>query len=171
MEAYVNWSPEEQEFMFDEKFLRLEASKADLVELKIANQNEKPGLGRFVSTHQGFIDLRMEKNRGQNNSVPLEVNNINKLVVNYVQANFDIVEYTRNVTWNSYSTFISPYSSHHYHTFLAHVKVKGIRQTKYLEVIYNPETNSIETNQSWDREKKKFGGLNLKGYSLEMSQF
>ena len=171
VEAYVYWSPEEQEFMFDEKFLRLEASKADLVELKIANQNEKPGLGRFVSTHQGFIDLRMEKNRGQNNSVPLEVNNINKLVVNYVQANFDIVEYTRNVTWNSYSTFISPYSSHHYHTFLAHVKVKGIRQTKYLEVIYNPETNSIETNQSWDREKKKFGGLNLKGYSLEMSQF
>ena len=66
----------------------------------------------------------MEKNRGQNNSVPLEVKNINQLVVNYVQANFDIVEYTRNVTWNSYSTFNSPYSSHHYHTFLAHVKVK-----------------------------------------------
>ena len=171
VEAYVYWSPEEQEFMFDEKFLRLEASKADLVELKVANQNEKPGLNRFISTHQGFIDLRMEKNRGQNNSVPLEVKNINLLVVNYVQNNFDLVEYTRNVTWNSYSTFISPYSSHHYHTFLAHVKVKGIRQTKYLEVIYNPETNSIETNQSWDREKKKFSGLNLKGYSLEMSQF
>ena len=117
VEAYVYWSPEEQEFKFEEKFLRLEASKADLVELNIANQNEKPGLGRFISTHQGFIDLRMEKNRGQNNSVPLEVNNINQLVVNYVQANFDIVEYTRNVTWNSYSTFISPYSSHHYHTF------------------------------------------------------
>ena len=171
VEAYVYWSPEEQEFKFEEKFLRLEASKADLVELNIANQNEKPGLGRFVSTHQGFIDLRMEKNRGQNNSVPLEVNNINPLVVNYIRANFDVVEYTRNVTWNSYSTFISPYSSHHYHTFLAHVKVKGIRQTKYLEVIYNPETNSINSNQSWDREKKKFGGLNLKGYSLEMSQF
>ena len=171
VEAFVHWSPEEQEFEFDEKFLRLEASKADLVELKIANQSEKPGLERFTATHQGFIELRLEKNRGQNNSVPLEVKNINQLVVNYVQANFDLVEYTRNVTWNSYSTFISPYSSHHYHTFLAHVKVKGIRQTKYLEVIYNPETNSIDTNQRWDIDKKKFSGLNLKGYSLEMSQF
>lgn len=171
VEAYVYWSPEELEFKFEEKFLKLEASKADLVELKVANQNEKPNLSRFTSTHQGFIDLREEKNRGQNNSVPLEVNNINQLIVNYVDANFDLVEYTRNVTWNSYSTFISPYSSHHYHTFLAHVKVKDIRQTKYLEVIYNPESNSIETNQSWDREKQKFTGLNLKGYSLEMSQF
>ena len=171
VEAFVHWSPEVQEFEFDENFLRLEASKADLVELKIANQSEKPGLERFTATHQGFIELRLEKNRGQNNSVPLEVKNINQLVVNYVQANFDLVEYTRNVTWNSYSTFISPYSSHHYHTFLAHVKVKGIRQTKYLEVIYNPETNSIDTNQRWDIDKKKFSGLNLKGYSLEMSQF
>ena len=171
VEAYVHWSPEEQDFVFDEKFLALEESKADLVELKVANQNEKPSLGRFNSTHQGFIELRSEKNRGQNNSVPLEVKNINQLVVNFIENNFDIIEYTRNVTWNSYSTFISPYSSHHYHTFLAHVKVKNIRQTKYLEVIYNPETNSIYTNKTWDRSKKKFDGLNLRGYSLELSQF
>ena len=171
VEAYVSWSPEEQDFVFDEKFLALEESKADLVELKVANQNEKPSLGRFNSTHQGFIELRSEKNRGQNNSVPLEVKNINQLVVNFIENNFDIIEYTRNVTWNSYSTFISPYSSHHYHTFLAHVKVKNIRQTKYLEVIYNPETNSIYTNKTWDRSKKKFDGLNLRGYSLDLSQF
>ena len=171
VEAYVHWSPEEQDFVFDEKFLALEESKADLVELKVANQNEKPSLERFNSTHQGFIELRSEKNRGQNNSVPLEVKNINQLVVNFIENNFDIIEYTRNVTWNSYSTFISPYSSHHYHTFLAHVKVKNIRQTKYLEVIYNPETNSIYTNKTWDRSKKKFDGLNLRGYSLELSQF
>lgn len=171
VEAYVSWSPEEQDFVFDEKFLALEESKADLVELKVANQNEKPSLGRFNSTHQGFIELRSEKNRGQNNSVPLEVKNINQLVVNFIENNFDIIEYTRNVTWNSYSTFISPYSSHHYHTFLAHVKVKNIRQTKYLEVIYNPETNSINTNKTWDRSKKKFDGLNLRGYSLDLSQF
>lgn len=171
VEAYVHWSPEEQDFLFDKKFLALEDSKADLVELKVANQNEKPSLGRFNSTHQGFIELRSEKNRGQNNSVPLEVKNINQLVVNFIENNFDIIEYTRNVTWNSYSTFISPYSSHHYHTFLAHVKVKNIRQTKYLEVIYNPETNSIYTNKTWDRSKKKFDGLNLRGYSLVLSQF
>ena len=42
VEAYVSWSPEEQDFVFDEKFLALEESKADLVELKVANQNEKP---------------------------------------------------------------------------------------------------------------------------------
>ena len=171
VEAYVHWSPEEQDFLFDKKFLALEDSKADLVELKVANQNEKPSLARFNSTHQGFIELRSEKNRGQNNSVPLEVKNINQLVVNFIENNFDIIEYTRNVTWNSYSTFISPYSSHHYHTFLAHVKVKNIRQTKYLEVIYNPETNSIYTNKTWDRSKKKFDGLNLRGYSLVLSQF
>lgn len=171
VEAYVFWSPEEKDFKFDDKFVKLQNSKADLVELKVANQSEQPGLSPFLQTHQGFIKLREEKNRGQNNSVPLEIKNINQLVVNFVQTNFDNVEYTRNVTWNSYSTYISPYSSHHYHTFLAHVKVKEIRQTKYLEVVYNPLSNSIETSHKWDAGKKKFIGRNLKGYSLEMSQF
>ena len=171
VEAYVFWSPEEKDFKFDDKFVKLQNSKADLVELKVANQSEQPGLSPFLKTHQGFIKLREEKNRGQNNSVPLEIKNINQLVVNFVQTNFDNVEYTRNVTWNSYSTYISPYSSHHYHTFLAHVKVKEIRQTKYLEVVYNPLSNSIETSHKWDAGKKKFIGRNLKGYSLEMSQF
>ena len=111
VEAYVFWSPEEKDFKFDDKFVKFQNSKADLVELKVANQNEQPGLSPFIQTHQGFIKLREEKNRGQNNSVPLEIKNINQLVVNFVQSNFDNVEYTRNVTWNSYSTYISPYSS------------------------------------------------------------
>ena len=95
-------------------------------------------------------------------------------MVNFVQTNFDNVEYTRNVTWNSYSTYISPYSSHHYHTFLAHVKVKEIRQTKYLEVIYNPLSNSIETSHKWDAGKEiywaKLEGLLIGNVTVLMIQ-
>ena len=66
------------------------------------------------------------------------------------------MEYTRNIVWKSYSTFISPYSSHHFHVFLVQVKVKGIRSIKYLEVFYNPLTNVTKGDFRWEEENEKF---------------
>lgn len=152
----VFWSNEDQEFIFEADFLARENTKSDLIALSISNLQPSPDIEKFVATHQGFIDLALEKNRGQNYFVPLDMKALNPLVSQFVASNYPEVEYTRNVTWNTYSTYISPYSSHHYHTFLAHVKVKGIRQTQYLEVFYNPMTNQINSDRKWIAEVEKF---------------
>lgn len=152
----VFWSDDDQDFLFEADFLVREGAKSDLIALSIANQKPVPEMEKFVTSHQGFIDLAIEKNRGQNNFVPLDMKALNPLVSQFVLGNYPEVEYTRNVTWNTYSTYISPYSSHHYHTFLAHVKVKGIRQTQYLEVFYNPMTNQINSDRKWIAEVEKF---------------
>ena len=152
----INWSDEDQEFVYEASFLKKEATKSNLVNLEIANQPSVPTIDQMVGIHQGFLDLSIEKSRGQNNFVPLDMKALNPLVSAFVEANYPEVDYTRNVTWNTYSTFISPYSSHHYHTFLAHVKIKDLRQTQYLEVFYNPMTNNINSDRKWDAEAKKF---------------
>lgn len=152
----IDWSNEDQEFVYTENFLKKEVTKSNILNLEIANQTSAPTINQIIRAHQGFIDLSIEKNRGQNNIVPLDMKALNPLVSAYVRANYPEVDYTRNVTWNTYNTFISPYSSHHYHTFLAHVKIKGLRQTQYLEIFYNPMTNKINSDRKWDIEEKKF---------------
>lgn len=152
----INWSDENQEFVYDANFLKKEAAKSNMISLEIANQSSVPTIDQMINVHQGFIDLSIEKNRGQNNFVPLDMKALNPIVSDYVKANYPEVDYTRNVTWSTYNTFISPYSSYHYHTFLAHVKIKGLRQTQYLEIFYNPMNNNIRSDRKWDVEEKRF---------------
>ena len=106
--------------------------------------------------HEGFIRLKEEKNRGENNFVPIDVKEINQKVTQYVATTYPNVQYTRNIVWKSYATFISPHSSHHFHIFLAQVKVSGVRTVKYLEVFFNPLTGTIKGDFQWDDEKEKF---------------
>jgi len=150
------WNDELQEFIFDPSLEERERGKPDLLSLEIANQENPPNLNKFIDTHEGFIKLKAEKNRGENNFVPLDILDINKMTSQYVSSTYPNVLYTRNIVWKSYNTFISPYSSHHFHVFLVQVKVKGVRAVKYLEVFYNPVTNSIKGDFQWDDEKIKF---------------
>ena len=66
------------------------------------------------------------------------------------------MEYTRNVIWNSYNTFVSPFDRFHFHTFIAQVKVEGIDKLKYLEVFYNPVSDKIITDFKWIPEENQF---------------
>ena len=150
------WSNELQDFIFNPSLGERERGKPDLLELAISNQTNPPKLKNFIDTHNGFIQLKTEKNRGENNFVPIDVKQINQMVSQYVSSTYPNIQYTRNIVWKSYSTFISPYSSHHFHIFLAQVKVKGVRTVKYLEVFFNPVTNTIKGDFQWDDEKIKF---------------
>lgn len=150
------WSIYEEDFYVDPFYLERERRKPDLVALEIANQEQKPTLEDLTREHANYVQMIEEKNNGQNELVPLNINRINKMVKNFVRENFDNVEYTRNIIWNSYSTFISPYSKHHYHSFIAQVRVKGFRQRKYIEVFYNPLTEKISSDFVWDDENGKF---------------
>ncbi|MGB2244860.1 MAG: hypothetical protein ACPIA1_04735 [Flavobacteriaceae bacterium] len=156
VKGYSKWSAEENEFYFEADFLAKEATKPNLVALEIANQANKPQLNDFITSHEGFIRLMEEKNRGQSNYVPLDINVINEKIKSFIGQTFGNVDYTRNVTWKTYETFISPYSLHHYHTFLVQVMVSGMPMVKYLDVYLNPKTDKISTDFKWDDRKKKF---------------
>lgn len=156
VKSEYDWDIEMLDFVFDPSLEEREKGKADLLQLEIANQANPPSLNDFNTTHEGFIRLKEEKNRGENNFVPLDIKNINQLINQYVSSTYPNVEYTRNIVWKSYSTLISPYSSHHFHVFLVQVKVKGIRSIKYLEVFYNPLTNVAKGDFRWEEENEKF---------------
>lgn len=150
------WDEEKNDFIFDPSLEERERGKPDLIALEISNPTNPPKLSDFVKTHQGFIQLKTEKNRGENNFVPIDVKSINKMVSRHIESTYPNVQYTRNIIWKSYSTFISPYSSHHFHVFLAQVKVSGIRSTKYLEIFFNPLTNTVQGDFIWNDEMEKF---------------
>lgn len=150
------WDEELQDFIFDPSLEERERGKPDLLSLEIANLPSPPSMSKFIDTHKGFIQLKEEKNRGENNFVPLDIKRINQMINQYVASTYPNVQYTRNVIWKSYSTFISPYSSYHFHVFLAQVKVAGVRAVKYLEVFYNPMKDGIKGDFQWDAEKEKF---------------
>ena len=80
------WIPEDEEFyLIDEKEEKKD-NAADLNELGISNQEEKPGLQNFVSEHQGFLDVMERKNLKDSEIVPINVKEINKAIRAFVKS-------------------------------------------------------------------------------------
>ncbi len=150
------WIPEDEEFyLIDEKEEKKD-NAADLNELGISNQEEKPGLQNFVSEHQGFLDVMERKNLKDSEIVPINVKEINKAIRAFVKSTFGNVEYTRNIIWDSYTSFISPFDKFHHHNFIAQVKVKGVKRLKYLEVFYNPKSEKVTSDFVWIESDEEF---------------
>lgn len=150
------WITEDEEFyLIDEKEEKKD-NAADLNELGISNQEEKPGLQNFVSEHQGFLDVMERKNLKDSEIVPINVKEINKAIRAFVKSTFGNVEYTRNIIWDSYTSFISPFDKFHHHNFIAQVKVKGVKRLKYLEVFYNPKSEKVTSDFVWIESDEEF---------------
>ena len=141
--------------MIDEKEEKKD-NAADLNELGISNQEEKPGLQNFVSEHQGFLDVMERKNLKDSEIVPINVKEINKAIRAFVKSTFGNVEYTRNIIWDSYTSFISPFDKFHHHNFIAQVKVKDVKRLKYLEVFYNPKSEKVTSDFIWIESDEEF---------------
>ena len=128
----------------------------DLIDLSISNQEQKPGLEDFIAEHQGFLDVMESKNLKESEIVPLNVKEINKSIRAFVGVTYSNVEYTRNIIWDSYTTFISPFDKFHHHNFIAQVKVKGVKRLKYLEVFYNPVSEKVTSDFEWIETDEEF---------------
>jgi hypothetical protein len=150
------WIPEDEEFYLIDEKEEKKSNTADLIELGISNQEQKPGLGDFVSEHQGFLDVMERKNLKESEIVPINVIEINKAVRAFVKSTFGNVEYTRNIIWDSYTTFISPFDKFHHHNFIAQVKVKDVKRLKYLDVFYNPKTQKVTSDFVWIESDEEF---------------
>ena len=150
------WIPEDEEFYLVDEQVEEQKLLPNLKELEISNHDKKPSLNDFLNEHQGFIDERDRLNLSENEIVPINVAKINKLIRSYNDTNYSNVEYTRNIIWDSYTTFLSPFDKYNFHVFIAQVKVEGINRLKYLEVFYNPATEKITTDFEWIESDEEF---------------
>ena len=150
------WIPEDEEFYMVDEQVEEQKLLPNLKELEISNHDKKPSLNDFLNEHQGFIDERDRLNLSENEIVPINVAKINKLIRSFNDTNYSNVEYTRNIIWDSYTTFLSPFDKYNFHVFIAQVKVEGINRLKYLEVFYNPATEKITTDFEWIESDEEF---------------
>ena len=150
------WIPEDEEFYLVDEQVEEQKLLPNLKELEISNHDKKPSLNDFLSEHQGFIDERDRLNLSENEIVPINAAKINKLIRSFNDSNYSNVEYTRNIIWDSYTTFLSPFDKYNFHVFIAQVKVEGINRLKYLEVFYNPATEKITTDFEWIESDEEF---------------
>ena len=150
------WIAEDDEFYLVDEKEEKNDNAPDLIELRISNQDQKPGLEDFTNEHRGFLDMIESKNLKESEIVPLNVKEINKAIRAFVSATFSNVEYTRNIIWDSYTTFISPFDKFHHHNFIAQVKVKEVKRLKYLEVFYNPVTEKVTSDFKWIETDEEF---------------
>ena len=150
------WIPEDEEFYLVDEQVEEQKLLPNLKELEISNHDKKPSLNDFLNEHQGFIDERDRLNLSENEIVPINVAKINKLIRSFNDTNYSNVEYTRNIIWDSYTTFLSPFDKYNFHVFIAQVKVEGINRLKYLEVFYNPATEIITTDFEWIESDEEF---------------
>ncbi len=116
----------------------------------ISAQTQKVGIEDFIEQHQGF-----EEN-AEGEIIPINIKEINKKIRFFVEEKFPNVEYTRNIIWDSYETFISPFDKYHYHTFICQVKVKELKRLKYLELTFNPEDGKVDSDFEWYEEQEEF---------------
>ena len=113
-------------------------------------QIQKVGIEDFIEQHQGF-----EENV-DGEIIPINIKEINKKIRFFVEEKYSNVEYTRNIIWDSYETFISPFDKYHYHTFICQIKIKELKRLKYLEVTYNPLDGKVNSDFEWYEEQEEF---------------
>ena len=109
----------------------------------------------YWGTDQEKFQLK-SKNLKESEIVPLNVKEINKSIRAFVRVTYSNDEYTRNIIWDSYTTFISPFDKFHHHNFIAQVKVKGVKRLKYLEVFYNPVSEKVTSDFEWIETDEEF---------------
>ena len=112
--------------------------------------DDKVALSDFVKEHENFV----ENDAGEID--PINVKEINKIVKFLVEEKFTNLEHTRNIIWDSYETYVSPFSRWHKHTFIVQVKMEDVERYKYVEVTYDPKSKEADTEYSWVEEKEDF---------------
>jgi len=106
----------------------------------------------FIEQHELLISYR-----GNDGEIDWESKNeINKKIRFFIEEKYPNVTSTRNIMWDSYETYLSPYDRYHYHTFIVAVKIKGVSKMKYLNVNYSPNNQKVNSDYIWNDEEKDF---------------
>ena len=121
-----------------------------LFAITLTAQDKRITITDFVTEHEGLKE-------NENGEIePINDREINKKIRFFIEEKYDNVDYTRNIIWDRYETFISPYDRRHYHTFIVQVKVIDQKRLKYLEVSYYPNTGTVDSTFEWDENINEF---------------
>ena len=123
---------------------------AEISAQQTSGQESKVAIVDFISEHNSF-----EVNP-DGEIKPINNREINKKIKFFIEEKYPNVEYTRNVIWDSYETFLSPYDIKHHHTFIVQVKVNEVERLKYLEIYYSPKTKKVSSDDEWDEDEEEF---------------
>lgn len=115
-----------------------------------SQNSQMPVINDFVIQHNGFA----ENDAGE--ITPLNEKEINKIVRFKVEADFPDVELIRNIIWDSYTTFVSPFKKFHYHTFIVQVKMPDVERYRYVDVKFDPYEKKAEIDHVWDKDLGDF---------------
>lgn len=148
------WFAEDEEFFTVEK--ENKTKDPDLESLKIANQDQKATITSFVNEHEGFLEELRIRQLSEDEIIPKNVKQINTKIRAFVKSKYPNVEYSRNIIWDNYNTFLSPFDKHHFHTFVVQAKVKNLKRLKYLEIVYNPVTEMVDSDFVWIEDDEEF---------------
>ncbi len=118
--------------------------------LSWSQNSQMPVIDDFVVQHNGFE----ENDAGE--ITPLNEKEINKIVRFKIEADFPDVELIRNIIWDSYTTFVSPFKKYHYHTFIVQVKMPDVERYRYVDVKFDPFEKKAEINYAWDKDLGDF---------------
>lgn len=118
--------------------------------LSWSQNSQMPVIDDFVVQHNGFA----ENDAGE--ITPLNEKEINKIVRFKIEADFPDVELIRNIIWDSYTTFVSPFKKYHYHTFIVQVKMPDVERYRYVDVKFDPFEKKAEINYAWDKDLGDF---------------
>ncbi len=148
------WFSDDEEFYAQEE--ENKTKDPDLESLKIANQDQKANIPVFVNEHEGFIEELKIRELSEDEIIPKNVKEINTKIRAFVKSKYSNVQYSRNIIWDNYNTFLSPFDKYHFHTFIVQTKVRDMKRLKYLEVVYNPVTESVSSDFIWIDEDEEF---------------
>ena len=150
------WDKKIESFVFNELTIIEIRNNPDLKRLKIENQPQKARLSDMINEHKSFLDGVVENTVYFNKKSGNEINEVFKKVEALVQKDFNNVDFVMNTVWDSYNTFVSNYDRFHFHTFVVQLKVKDLNQNKFMEVFYNPVSKTVNTDFSWNKNKKEY---------------
>ena len=106
--------------------------------LSWSQNSQMPVINDFVIQHNDFE----ENEAGE--ITPLNEKEINKIIWFKVEADFPDVELIRNIIWDSYTTFVSPFKKYHYHTFIVQVKMSDVDRYRYVDVKFDPFEKKVQ---------------------------
>ena len=119
--------------------------------LATSAQDDRVKIEDFIIEHEGFE----ENDAGE--ITPINIKEINKKIRFFVEERYpEIAEFTRNIIWDSYRSFLSSSDIYHYHSFIAQVKVFNLDRLKYVEVRYNPFVKKVTGDFEWIAEDEEF---------------
>ncbi len=122
-----------------------------LFPLATSAQEDRVKIEDFITEHEGFE----ENDAGE--ITPINIKEINKKIRFFVEERYpEIAEFTRNIIWDSYRSFLSSSNIFHYHSFIAQVKVFNLDRLKYVEVRYNPFVKKVTGDFEWIAEDEEF---------------